>query len=200
MRTLVAIAALAFLASPALAQQATVSDRECRQLVEHTASQGATYQPGVSARGRPVAPGDLPSLGGQIQPPESFTIDLKTALAGNYGIPSNTPLLDPSVAIGKITVEDNGRRVLYTPTPRETEDPPCQTARFGVYRTDDTVRLSRHRIAAKPDRVGSGRVGHLSSGPTCERAGVARRWDELRGDCEGPVAGRRHHPHLVSPV
>ena len=117
MRTLVAIAALAFLASPALAQQATVSDRECRQLVEHTASQGATYQPGVSARGRPVAPGDLPSLGGQIQPPESFTIDLKTALAGNYGIPSNTPLLDPSVAIGKITVEDNGRRVLYNGQP-----------------------------------------------------------------------------------
>ena len=63
-----------------------------------------------------------------------------------------------------------------------------------------TARLSGHRIAAKPDRVGSGRVGRSSSGPTCECAGVARRWDELRGDCEGPVAGRRHHPHLVSPV
>ncbi len=88
----------------------------------------------------------------------------------------------------------------YTPTPRESEDPPCQTARFGFYRTDDTARLSGHRIAAKPDRVGSGRVGRSSSGPTCECAGVARRWDELRGDCEGPVAGRRHHPHLVSPV
>ena len=89
---------------------------------------------------------------------------------------------------------------IYTPTPRESEDPPCQTARSGFYRTDDTARLSGHRIAAKPDRVGSGRVGRSSSGPTCERAGVARRWDELRGDCEGPVAGRRHHPHLVSPV
>ena len=88
----------------------------------------------------------------------------------------------------------------YTPTPRESGDPPCQTARSGFYRTDDTARLSGHRIAAKPDRVGSGRVGRSSSGPTCERAGVARRWDELRGDCEGPVAGRRHHPHLVSPV
>ena len=88
----------------------------------------------------------------------------------------------------------------YTSTPRESEDPPCQTARSGFYRTDDTARLSGHRIAAKPDRVGSGRVGRSSSGPTCERAGVARRWDELRGDCEGPVAGRRHHPHLVSPV
>ena len=90
--------------------------------------------------------------------------------------------------------------VMYTPTPAKSEDPPCQTARSGFYRTDDTARLSGHRIAAKPDRVGSGRVGRSSSGPTCERAGVARRWDELRGDCEGPVAGRRHHPHLVSPV
>ncbi|MGA7451672.1 MAG: PAS domain S-box protein, partial [Rhodoplanes sp.] len=42
----------------------------------------------------------------------------------------------------------------YTPTPRESEDPPCQTARSGFYRTDDTARLSGHRIAAKPDRVG----------------------------------------------
>ena len=66
---------------------------------------------------------------------------------------------------------------------------------------DFTERMIRpgflDRIAAKPDRVGSGRVGRSSSGPTCERAGVAGRWDELRGDCEGPVAGRRHHPHLV---
>ena len=92
------------------------------------------------------------------------------------------------------------RQLELYPTPRESEDPPCQTARSGFYRTDDTARLSGHRIAAKPDRVGSGRVGRSSSGPTCERAGVARRWDELRGDCEGPVAGRRHHPHLVSPV
>ena len=97
-------------------------------------------------------------------------------------------------------VPDDQCIICYTPTPRESEDPPCQTARSGFYRTDDTARLSGHRIAAKPDRVGSGRVGRSSSGPTCERAGVARRWDELRGDCEGPVAGRRHHPHLVSPV
>ena len=117
MRTLVSIAVLTLLAAPALAQQATVSDRECRQLVEHSASANATYQPGVDARGRPVAPADLPSSGGQIQPPQSINIDLKTALAGKYGIPSNTPLLDPSVEIGRITVEDNGRRVLYNGQP-----------------------------------------------------------------------------------
>ena len=32
----------------------------------------------------------------------------------------------------------------------------------------------------------------LSSGPTCERAGVARRWDELRGDCEGRIVVKRN--------
>src|SRR5450759_791088 len=89
---------------------------------------------------------------------------------------------------------------MYTSTPRESEEPPCQTARSGFYGMDDTARVSGQRIAARPDRVGSERIGRSSSGPACERAGVARRWDELRGDCEGPVAGRRHHPHLVSPA
>ena len=105
-----------------------------------------------------------------------------------------------TIGIVRARLKIGTQNFVYTSTPRESEDPPCQTARSGFYRTDDTARLSGHRIAAKPDRVGSGRVGRSSSGPTCERAGVARRWDELRGDCEGPVAGRRHHPHLVSPV
>lgn len=105
------------LAFPALAQKATISERECRQLVEHVASQDATYRPGVDARGRAVAPADLPSSGGQVQAPQSLTIDLKVSLAGKFGIPSNSPLLDPSVEVGKITVEDNGRRVLYNGQP-----------------------------------------------------------------------------------
>ncbi len=117
MRTFVSIAAAAFLSAQAFAQQATVSDRECRQLVEHTASPGVNYQPGVDARGRPVTPADLPSSGTQIQPPQSITIDIKQSLAGRFGIPSNSPLLDPSVEVGKITVEDGGRRVLYNGQP-----------------------------------------------------------------------------------
>lgn len=117
MRTAVSALAVIALSAPALAQQATVSDRECRQLVEHSGSANATYQPGVDARGRPVAPADLPSSGAQIRAPQNFTIDLKTSLAGRYGIPSNSPLLDPSVEVGKITVEDGGRRVLYNGQP-----------------------------------------------------------------------------------
>jgi len=108
---------LAVLTAPAAAQKATVTDRECRQLVEHSGAAGAAYQPGTTARGRPVAPADAPSSASQIQPPQNFTIDLKTSLAGNYGIPSDSPLLDPSVEIGKITVEDGGKRVLYNGKP-----------------------------------------------------------------------------------
>ena len=104
-------------ASPVFAQKATVSERECRQLVDYQASQDVTYKPGADARGRPVAPADLPSSGGQIQPPKSFTIDLKASLSGKYGIPSNSPHLDPSAEIGKITVEDGGKRVLYNGQP-----------------------------------------------------------------------------------
>ena len=112
-----------------------------------------------------------------------------------YDVPKIDRVLDCAknratlLGVGTIAPDSS---LLYTPTPRESEDPPCQTARFGFYRTDDTARLSGHRIAAKPDRVGSGRVGRSSSGPTCECAGVARRWDELRGDCEGPVQPLKH--------
>ena len=55
--------------------------------------------------------------------------------------------------------------------------PPLPNSAIRIYRTDDTARLSGRGFAAKPDRVGSGRVGRSSSGPTCERAGVARRWE-----------------------
>lgn len=103
--------------SPALAQKATVSDKECRQLVDYTASQDPSYKPGVDSRGRPVAGADLPGSQSQIGVPQSLTIDLKVALAGKFGVPSNSPLLDPSVDVGKITVEDNGRRVLYNGQP-----------------------------------------------------------------------------------
>jgi len=102
---------MALMAGPAVAQQATVTDRDCRQLVDHAAAPDATYQPGVDARGRPVAPADLSSPGG-IQPPQSFTFDLNTSLTG-FGIPSTSPIFQPTVGVGKITVEDNGRRVLF---------------------------------------------------------------------------------------
>ena len=88
----------------------------------------------------------------------------------------------------------------YTQTPVKSEYCPCQTGRFGFYRTDDTLWIFGQQIAARADRVGAERVGGTPFGPARERAGVAGRWDELRGDCEGSIAGRRHHPYLVSPI
>jgi hypothetical protein len=137
MRTFVAIMAATLVTAPALAQQATVSDAECRQLVEHTASQDATYQPGVDARGRAVAPADLPSSGGQIQPPQSFTFDLNTSLTG-FGIPSTSPIFQPTMGVGKITVEDNGRRVLFNGQP------------IGNAETNAIAALCKQRQAQQP--------------------------------------------------
>lgn len=93
-----------------------MTDRDCRQLVDHVGSQDANYQAGVDARGRAVAPAELPSAGGQIQAPQSFTFDLNTSLTG-FGIPANSPIFQPTVSVGKITVEDNGRRVLFNGQP-----------------------------------------------------------------------------------
>ena len=65
---------------------------------------------------------------------------------------------------------------------------------------DDLTWVPGQRIAARPDRTGSGRVGRASFGATRERAGAAGPRHELRGDREGVVAGRRHRPHLASSV
>ncbi len=116
MRLKMIVAALVFAAAPALAQQATVTDRECRQLVDYTASQDVNFKPGVDARGRAVAPADLPSSSAQIQPPQNFTFDVNTSLTG-FGIPSNSPIFQPQVGVGKVTVEDGGRRVLFNGQP-----------------------------------------------------------------------------------
>ena len=96
----------------------------------------------------------------------------------------------------------------YTPTPRESEDPPCQTARFGFYRTDDTARLSGHRIAAKPDRRGIrsdsvarspllgfgsfSRTDHLSTDGLVWSGDVPFRGAGTRDQTDGRVALRLH--------
>ena len=69
----------------------------------------------------------------------------------------------------------------YTPTPRESEDPPCQTARSGFYRTDDTARLSGHRIAAKRIKSFCGACRRRNS------VGLTRWHPEVRLDMEFSV-------------
>lgn len=116
MRRLLIFGLLTSIASPALAQKATVTDKDCRQLVDYTASQDPSYKPGVDARGRSVAGADLPSSQPQIGMPQNFTFDLNASLSG-FGIPSTSKLFEPNANIGKITVEDGGRRVLFNGQP-----------------------------------------------------------------------------------
>src|SRR5208337_5235702 len=63
--------------------------------------------------------------------------------------------------------------IAYTPTPREAEKPPCQASRLGFYGRHDPTRLPGQRIAQRPDRTGSGRVGRASPGPARQCAGAA---------------------------
>jgi hypothetical protein len=136
MRLTTIVAAFVFAAAPALAQQATVTDRECRQLVDHVASQDVNYKPGVDSRGRAVAPADLPSSN-QFQAPQNFTFDLNTSLTG-FGIPSTSKIFEPQVGIGKITVEDGGRRVLFNGQP------------IGNTETSAIAELCKRRQAQQP--------------------------------------------------
>lgn len=46
------------------AAKVTISKQDCARLVRHQPSADVTYKPGVDARGRAVAPADLPGSGG----------------------------------------------------------------------------------------------------------------------------------------
>ncbi len=117
MRELVplAITALVLATGPAFAQKATITDQDCRQIVAHVASSDVNYKPGVDVYGHKVAPADLPGSS-QIQPPQNFTIDANIDLH-KFGVPNSSPLLLPSANVGKITVEDGGRRVYFNGQP-----------------------------------------------------------------------------------
>src|SRR5438105_4263457 len=71
---------------------------------------------------------------------------------------------------------------VYPDSVRIRPPPPCQAAGVGFYRSDDTTWVPGQRIAARPHRTGSRRVGRASSCPARECAGVAGRRYELRGD------------------
>ncbi len=46
-------------AAPAVTEVVVISRADCARFVEHAPAPGVAYQPGVDARGRPVAPADL---------------------------------------------------------------------------------------------------------------------------------------------
>ncbi len=117
MRSILMLTGIAavFSASAACAQAVTVTDRECRQLVEHVASQDVNFKPGVDVYGRPVAPANT-MTSPIITAPQNFTFDVGVDLK-RFGIPQTSPIFQPTVGVGKVTVEDGGRRVLFNGQP-----------------------------------------------------------------------------------
>ena len=98
----------------AAAQTVAVTDADCAKIVNYTAPPDVAYQPGVDVYGRKVAPADLnsqPQIGSG-----PITIDI-TADLHKYGVPASSPLLLPGARLGQITVDDNGRRVLFNGQP-----------------------------------------------------------------------------------
>lgn len=90
--------------TPLHALEVEVSEKSCRQLVEHypDSSVSADYQPGLDVRGKAVAPADLNS-GAEIEPPDEVRFRL-----------TFTPLDDrryaeTSADLGELTVKNNGR-------------------------------------------------------------------------------------------
>jgi len=108
MRTLLWIPVFASMTlNYALAAELQVSKNDCRYLVAHQPRADVTYQPGVDARGRDVAPADIntsPSLG------DNITIPLQVDLAQKFGV--NLGKVDASKATVGIVTIDGGRAYL----------------------------------------------------------------------------------------
>src|SRR5262249_5181444 len=61
----------------------------------------------------------------------------------------------------------------YTQIPRVAEKTACRIIFAGFCWLHDPERLPGQRVAARPDRVGSGRVGAASAGAAGQRTGAA---------------------------
>ena len=75
-RLLIFVAALALCGGPALAQQdaagqpvrIVITKTDCSRLIRHVPAPDVAYQPGVDAKGRAVAPADMPGSGADAIP------------------------------------------------------------------------------------------------------------------------------------
>lgn len=79
----------------------------CSGAVVHKPDASVTYQPGVDAYGRKVAPADL-SGGSAIRIPDTITIDITVELQKRFGLPSNSALFKPEARIGTLEVDRDG--------------------------------------------------------------------------------------------
>jgi hypothetical protein len=86
-----------------------VSQKDCAAFTSHTPAPGVQYEPGRDARGRTVAPADLPGAPG-FALPETIRIDLGIDLAEKYGLGAGGRYTGEGV-VGTVTVR-NGRAYL----------------------------------------------------------------------------------------
>ncbi|CAO3429860.1 hypothetical protein [Azospirillum doebereinerae] len=93
-------------APPAVAQgRPAVDFSACQTLTRHRPAADVEYKPGVDARGRPVAPADLPGSAPAV-PLDRFDIPVSGDLARVMGL--NVPGRDSNVQVGWLTL-DEGR-------------------------------------------------------------------------------------------
>lgn len=120
-RPIVAFFVTGLVALPALAQKITMDGVDCQRLtVTHVPAPDVTYKPGVDAQGRKVAPADLNGGAAQFTVPDRITFDVAVDLR-RYGIPSTSPLYEPNLPLGKVTVERDGR-AFYNGQPLQNQE------------------------------------------------------------------------------
>ena len=104
----------ALAAAPGQAQTVTISAADCAKLATQVPAPDVAYQPGVDMHGRAVAPADL-NASPSIRPPDTISFDVAVDLR-RFGIAQSSPLFQPNVPLGRVSVEPNGR-VLYNGQP-----------------------------------------------------------------------------------
>lgn len=100
---------------------------DCRRLlaarakddVTHRPEAGATYQPGVDARGNPVAPADLPRQGGAFALPETLTLDIKIPFSTLLGDRAPTRTASSDVGVAKLKLDLASGRITMDGAPVE---------------------------------------------------------------------------------
>ena len=89
-------------------QSVWVSPPDCAALIAHRPDADVAYEPGVDARGRPVAPADLPGHEPLDISADQVSIDLRIPLSEFFDIPASLqPLIgNAEIDPGRVTVRD----------------------------------------------------------------------------------------------
>jgi len=80
-----------------------LTEADCRAVVAHEPAPDVAYTPGVDARGRPVAPADLPGSV-RIDVPDEIVIPIQVDMARRLGVPRTR--YEADAYVGTVTVVD----------------------------------------------------------------------------------------------